>query len=195
MKHASIAIGLAMIATAITPSSLAQTNDETLDTLERLPPRIEAPRRAGPGDPRDLRGVRIARPGALLFASFDSDGSLSVSKDEIIAGAQRSLAVADKDASGTLSIFEQQDFAAAIGAHDGRLANATAFDLNFDRQVTLEEFTDGLLRIARTYRGPDTDELSFAVLLQAPAGASETAPPPAGARNQDRESARQNGIR
>ncbi len=121
-------------------------------------------------DGRDLRGVRIARPGALLFASFDTDGSLSVSLQEIADGAPKAFNTADHNKDGTLSIFEQQDWASALGSHDGPLANAVNFDANIDRRVTLEEFTAGLERIGGSYVDELSGEILFSNLILAPNG-------------------------
>lgn len=156
----------------VAPVATAQDAGE----LDTLPPRIEDGGRKGGG--KDLRGVRIARPGALLLASFDTDGSMSLTQAEINAGARRVFVQADKDQSGMLSIFEQQDLAARAGSHDGPLANAMTFDANFDRQVSEDEFIAGVLRLASA-AAPETEgDLPFSSLLQAPAGSGPGAGPP-----------------
>ncbi len=155
---------------AVAPMTLLLASPEAstqeAERLERLPPRVDG------GARKDLRGVRIARPGALLLASFDADGSMSISRSELDSGAGRAFAVADTNEDGRLSIFEQQDWAARTGSHDGPLANATTFDTNFDRQVSEAEFVAGIHRLASPMLADATSELMFADLLEAPAGAS-----------------------
>jgi hypothetical protein len=90
--------------------------------------------------------------------------------DEVRENAERAFARADTNNSGTISIFEQQDWAQIIGAGDGQLANAVSFDTNIDRQVTLEEFSNGLLRIARPYMDSETEEIPFSNLIMKPNG-------------------------
>ena len=138
---------------------------EDVSTLETLAPDANALSR---NPVQDLRGMRVARPGALAFASFDVDASLTISQDEIRSGAARAFQTADKNKDGVLSIFEQQDWAAAVGAHDGPLANSMTFDANLDRSVSVDEFAAGLLRLASAYTAPETDTLNLSDLLVAP---------------------------
>lgn len=125
------------------------------------------------GAGRDTRGIRIAQPGALLLASFDADGSLSVSIEEVTMGAARAFARADANADGGVSIFEQQDWASAAGASDDALANTITFDSNIDRVITPAEFQAGLMRIAQGYIDPVTQEIAFSSLLTKPDGRSQ----------------------
>ena len=136
---------------------------------ETLPPKIFSNKEAAK---RDLRGVRVAKPGALVFASFDTDSSLVLTDTEISEGSVRAFKTADKNGDGKMSIFEQQAWAAAVGAHDGPLANSMTFDANLDRQVSPTEFTEGLMRISRAYIDPGNGELPLSNLLEAPAGAN-----------------------
>jgi len=130
------------------------------------------------GPKTDLRGVRVVRPGALLFASFDADGSLTISVDEIRSSAQKAFDRADANANGTLTIFEQQDWAKEIGASDGQLANAVSFDSNIDRQVTFEEFAAGIERIAQPYIDPEIGEIPYSNLILKPNGEKQRKPRP-----------------
>lgn len=150
------------VITSETSSEQAPVATEDIELL--------APRKIGRG--QDMRGVRIAKPGALLFASFDDDHSLTISIAEIEANAAAAFERADTNKSGSLSIFEQQDWAEAVGSHDGPLANAVTFDTNIDRQVTSDEFTLGLKRLAKSYMGKDATEIEFESLLFNPNGKS-----------------------
>ena len=147
------------------------TAQET-ETLETLSPTVPGRSRGGP--PRDVRGLRIAKPGALVLASFDADASLDITEEEIRNGSRKAFGRADTDHNGSVSIFEQQDWAKATGSHDGPLANALTFDSNLDRIVTETEFTEGLLRLSSAYLNPETQTLAVADLLETPRGASQS---------------------
>ncbi len=136
---------------------------EATSNVELIPQRVV-------GKGRDLRGIRVARSGALLLASFDDDRSLSVSLAEIEKNAESAFQRADTNNSGTLSIFEQQDWARAVGSDDGPLANTVTFDANIDRQITSDEFKAGLIRLGNSYMSEGETEILFADLLIKPNG-------------------------
>ncbi len=103
----------------------------------------------GPGgSTRAPEGVKVVTPGALVFASFDSNFDGRITKEEIAAGAVHAFKAADRNGDGVITGFEQTDWAAAMGDATGVLANAMTFDIDLDRSVTLAEFTAGLQRIA-----------------------------------------------
>ncbi|MFC7292112.1 hypothetical protein [Hirschia litorea] len=164
--------------TVETAQAETQDTNDTIEAPDPPPPEASTgsveliPQRVV-GRGRDLRGIRIAKPAALLFASFDDDHSLSVTIAEIEANAEAAFARADTSKNGTLSIFEQQDWAEAVGSHDGPLANAVTFDTNIDRQVTLEEFKAGLIRLANSYMTSDETEIQFASMLINPNGKAQ----------------------
>ena len=161
------------LATCLTAHSYAQvepveTTPNSQDTdstssVELIPQRVV-------GKDRDLRGIRVARTGALLLASFDDDHSLSISIKEIENNAISAFDKADTNNSGTLSIFEQQDWARAVGSDDGPLANTVTFDANIDRQITQQEFKAGLVRLGKSYISEGETEIQFADLLFKPNG-------------------------
>lgn len=131
------------------------------DGPELIPERV-----VGAG--QDLRGVRIAVPGALVLASFDQDGSMTVTPEEVTEGAKRVFKHADKNGDGHLSIFEQQDWAMLAGAGDGPLGNTMTFDSNIDRMVTPEEFEAGMTRLANSYANQEVNYVKFESLLTKP---------------------------
>jgi hypothetical protein len=103
----------------------------------------------GPGGSfRPPEGVKVVTPGALVFASFDSNLDGTISKEEIAAGATRAFQVADRNTDGAITGFEQTDWATAMGDATGVLANAMTFDIDLDRSVTPSEFAAGMHRIA-----------------------------------------------
>lgn len=120
----------------------------------------------GPGGSfRPPEGVKVVSPGALVFASFDSNFDGSITPDEITAGAQGAFKVADRSGDGLITGFEQTDWAAAMADATGVFANAMTFDIDLDRSVTLAEFTAGLKRIATQVAGED-GTVAFSDLVQ-----------------------------
>lgn len=120
----------------------------------------------GPGGSfRPPEGVKVVSPGALVFASFDSNFDGHITQDEISAGAQGAFKAADRSGDGLITGFEQTDWAASMADAAGVLANAMTFDIDLDRSVTLAEFTAGLKRIATQVSGED-GVVAFGDLVQ-----------------------------
>lgn len=111
-------------------------------------------------------GVRAVRPGALLFASFDSNFDGRITRPEFDAGAAGSFKAADANGDGTIAGFEQNDWAAAVGTANDVLSNPMAFDSDLDRNVTQAEFVAGLRRIADALADPATGDIMFSQLVQ-----------------------------
>ncbi|MEM8920789.1 MAG: hypothetical protein AAGB25_05435 [Pseudomonadota bacterium] len=159
-RHLNAAAVSILAAFSMATAAHAQS-DATSDGPIMIPERV-----VGPQTP--LEGVRISKPGALVLASFDTNGDMQITPEERVAGAVRAFATADTDGSGQLSGFEQQDWAKAAGSPDGPLANALLFDANLDRTVTPDEFAEGLERLAKTYANPETGVVAFADLVATP---------------------------
>jgi hypothetical protein len=119
----------------------------------------------GPG-PGSNEAVRLVKPGALLFASFDRNFDGVVTTGEIDLGTSGSFAVADKNKDGAITGFEQSDWAAAIGASAEVFSNPMQFDLDLDRSVTPVEFAAGLKRIADALVNPSTGAITFVDLVK-----------------------------
>ncbi len=165
----------AQVITPNVPSTPQPTNaDAPVDQVDRV---VEL-RQGGlpPGVGRE--GVRIVQPGALLFASFDTNHDGRISDAEIEAGAVASFAVADKNGDGSISGFEQSDWAGLVGGVDDVLSNPMQFDTDLDHSVTQTEFVDGLHRLAKTLMRPGQTELVYADLVRAlqrrPGGEDQT---------------------
>ncbi len=111
-------------------------------------------------------GVRTVRPGALLFASFDTNHDGRITREEFEAGARASFRVADANGDGVISGFEQNDWAEAMGTSNDILSNPMTFDTDLDRNVTEEEFVAGLRRIAEPITDAQTGVIRFSDLVQ-----------------------------
>lgn len=136
---------------------------ETADRIDRIPG-VAGVKTADLGR---SEGVRLVRPGALLFASFDRNADARVTREEVAAGAAASFALADRNGDGAVGGFEQSDWAARVGAQDDVLSNPMLFDVDLDRSVTLAEFSAGLQRLADALADPETRSISFDRLVQA----------------------------
>jgi hypothetical protein len=154
-------------------------NADQVDQVDRIaggPPK---------GGMRSTEGVRLVRPGALLFASFDKNFDGRITREEIEAGAAGAFAAADKNSDGKVSGFEQNDWAASVGSQHDVLSNPMTFDIDLDRTVTLAEFSAGLKRIADQMMGPGGTEITFAELvkpLTQPGQQAQGGPQPIGPR-------------
>lgn len=109
------------------------------------------------GDNGDLNGSRYIKPGALLFATFDSNQDLVITDEEIEAGARRAFAIADADGDGILTPLEQRSWAGKIGSENDVLANPTTFPAALPGQVTEDEFVAGLKLFSQRFVDPDAE--------------------------------------
>lgn len=136
------------------------------DTVDRVP---GSSAQQGPRQPFAMsraEGVRIVKPGALLFASYDTDKNGRITREEIEAGALASFKAADKNGDGVMAGFEQNEWAASLGSTNDVLANPMTFDSDLDRSSRLPEFLDGIRKLAQAVADPVTGEISFASLIQ-----------------------------
>lgn len=116
-------------------SALAQSVELPQEEVEQIPSKK-----------LEERGERIKgpitsiSPAALLLASFDKNRDYSIDNSEYAAGLTASFEKADKDASGTLSLFELEDWRkASLGSLDARPGNIS-FDKDYDQRVSKAEF-------------------------------------------------------
>jgi hypothetical protein len=123
----------------------------------------------GPGMPVGMagaEGMRIMRPGGLLFASFDRNFDGSISLEELDVGTAGAFAMADKNSDGAISGFEQSDWAKAVGSFSDVMSNPMTFDTDLDRSITPVEFASGLKRIAEPLIDSATGQIAFSDLVQ-----------------------------
>jgi hypothetical protein len=155
----SISIGLAgavftlavIAGVAVTPAAAQEGQVIQQGEAEQIAPEPEVDRVLGPQRGLGFRapeGVRVVRPGALLFASFDRNFDGRVTAEEIDSGAAGAFAAADRNRDGVVSGFEQNDWAESVGSLNDVLSNPMTFDVDLDRSVTAAEFSAGLKRIA-----------------------------------------------
>ena len=128
--------------------------------------------------PRGLRGpaggseeILAPRPlktsVGLLFASFDADDDMQISRSELNAGIDRAFARADQNNDGDVAPLEFEAFTKA--ALDG--GKSPPFRLDFDRDVdgriALAEFRTELTAISASLDADKDGALSHAEMLKA----------------------------
>ncbi len=97
---------------------------------------------------------------ALMLVSFDTNGDLSVSRDEAEAGFTREFTRADADANGALSPIEFSSWSNLVlgGAQIGPYR--LDFDRNVDNIITREEYDTELRARFSQYDADENDTLS-----------------------------------
>lgn len=76
----------------------------------------------------------------MMLVSFDANGDLSISADEITAGIAREFARADVNGDGSLSPIEFQNWSSAVLGGGPMGPYRLDFDRNVDNTITREEF-------------------------------------------------------
>jgi len=77
---------------------------------------------------------------ALMFVSFDADGDLSITQQEIEAGIAREFTRADAGGDGALTPIEFQSWANAVLGGSQMGPYRLDFDRNVDNTITRAEF-------------------------------------------------------
>jgi hypothetical protein len=163
MKSAlSVLLVLAAVAPAGAQVVTTGRGPETVETVER----VVAPEAAASPALRNRDDVRIVRPGAMVFASYDADSDGTVTDAEVAQGAARSFMAADRDGDGVLSGLEQGDWATRVGAGPDVLSNPMLFDADLDRQVTQAEFVAGMQRLAAQQKRPGADSVQLRDMIR-----------------------------
>ena len=125
-----------------------------------------------PNKKLEERGERIRGPitsiaaGALLFASYDKNSDYLIDADEFSKGQAASFQSADSDKSGTLSLFELEDWRkAALGSLDAAPGNLS-FDKDYDQRVTASEFKSALKYVYNVNDKDADNQLSFEEMIR-----------------------------
>ncbi len=134
------------------PEPQAETNTvETIEHKERIG--------------RSGTVIQIPRPGALLFAGFDTSGDYIIDKEEVATGIIRAFEHADRNKNGILSLVELEGWRVlALGSEHAAPSNF-AFAPNFNRTVTKEMFTAVLMKLADRLDKDDQSELDGKIAL------------------------------
>jgi hypothetical protein len=158
------------------PAAHAQQSPQAPDVIvPSVPPADAVPPKVEHIDPtggfrnsmgRAPEGVKRVTPGALLLASFDRNFDGKVTREEITASSQGVFTAADANKDGKVTAFEQADWAASVGSQGEVLANPMMFDANLDHNVTPDEFSRGLLRLADEVMGPQNTQVAFVDLIR-----------------------------
>ena len=125
-----------------------------------------------PNKKLEERGERIRGPitsiaaGALLFASYDKNADYLIDADEFLTGQASSFQSAVSDKSGTLSLFELEDWRkAALGSLDAAPGNLS-FDKDYDQRVTASEFKSALKYVYNVNDKDADNQLSFEEMIR-----------------------------
>lgn len=125
-----------------------------------------------PNKKLEQRGERIKGPitsitaAGLLFATFDKNADYQIDTVELAAGKTTSFKAADSDKSGTLSLFELEDWRkAALGSFDAAPGNLS-FDKDYDQRVTSEEFEQALNYVFKVSDKNEDGSLSFEEMIR-----------------------------
>jgi len=142
-------LGLALLL-SFAGISHAQDDVETIEAVEKVPSKKLQER----GE--RIRGpITSLRMAGLMLVGFDENTDYRITRTEFDTGHQQAFKKADADNSGTLSLFELEDWRLkALGSLDARPGNL-AFDKDYDQRVTREEFNDVL---GHVFKVTDKDE-------------------------------------
>jgi hypothetical protein len=109
------------------------------------------PRSSAANDP-----VRALLSGdAMMLVSFDANGDLSITTDEINAGLTREFARADVGGDGSLSPIEFQNWSNAVLGGGPMGPYRLDFDRNVDNTITRAEFDAEIRARVSQYDDPD----------------------------------------
>ncbi|MEZ5957201.1 MAG: hypothetical protein R3C27_08340 [Hyphomonadaceae bacterium] len=97
---------------------------------------------------------------ALMLVSFDTNGDLSVSREEAEAGYGREWTRADADANGALSPIEFSNWSNLVLGGSQIGPYRLDFDRNVDNTITREEFDTELRARFSQYDSDENDALS-----------------------------------
>lgn len=152
-----------LILTCFSFASLAQeTSIETVDdSVVRLPEQIQRRLMGRYGNTDNLKFV----PGGALILSFDQNDDRLVSQTELKIGIDKAFDLADKNYSGYLSVFEQQEWAYNLQVKDDTLANPVRFDPNLNGSISYEEFSSVISLLAKQYEN-ESGIIHFDSLIQ-----------------------------
>ncbi len=125
-----------------------------------------------PNQKLEQRGERIKGPitsitaAGLLFASFDKNTDYKIDNLELAQGKTTSFKKADNDGSGTLSLFELEDWRkSALGSFDAAPGNLS-FDKDYDQRVTAAEFEQALNYVFKVNDKNEDGILSFEEIVR-----------------------------
>lgn len=122
----------------------------------------------------------------MMFVSFDANGDLSTSGDELTAGIAREFARADTNHDGQLQPIEFQNWANVVLGGQQLGPYRLDFDRNVDNVITRDEFDHEIRGRFADYDADENGALTrneFVRVLgqaRAPHRANQLEPPPSG---------------
>src|SRR5689334_5134016 len=87
-----------------------------------------------------LQESMIARPVALLFVAFDTNGDLSTTASELAAGIKAEFARADADKDGFISNIEMVDWSTLVMGVKEAQPDYRTMNADLGQSVSLDEF-------------------------------------------------------
>lgn len=110
---------------------------------------------------RDHAPIRaLLSADAMMFVSFDTNGDLSTSGEEVEAGLARELARADTNRDGSLQPIEFQNWSNSVLGGTQLGPYRLDFDRNVDNVITREEFENEIHARFRDYDSDESGSLS-----------------------------------
>lgn len=107
---------------------------------------------SGPGGAARNDPIRALLSGdVMMLVSFDTNGDLSITADEIDAGIAREFARADTGRDGSLTPLEFQNWSNAVLGGGPMGPYRLDFDRNVDNTITREEFDAEIRARVRQY--------------------------------------------
>ncbi len=150
----TISVNAQVISQTPRPEIPAQEQDEIVQTLKSSAPI---------GHSGTV--IQIPRAGALLFASFDTNGDYIIDSKEVEKGIARAFQRADRDADDYLSLVELEAWrVVALGSEHAAPSNF-AFAPNFARGVTHEMFVQVLQKLAARLDKDDQSQIDGKIAL------------------------------
>lgn len=112
----------------------------------------------------------------LMLVSFDANGDLSVSGDEVTAGIDREFGRADTNGDGTLQPIEFQNWSNLVLGGTQLGPFRLDFDRNVDNVITREEFENEIRARVRDYDSDESGSVSRSEFIRLVGQARPPAP-------------------
>lgn len=113
----------------------------------------------------------------MMFVSWDANGDLAVSADEVTSGINREFDRADANHDGRIEPIEYQAWSNAVLGGSQMGPYRLDFDRNVDNSITREEFANEIHARVRDYDTDENGSLSRAEFVRTVGQARPARPP------------------